>query len=454
MKVCQRCGNINSDGSNNCTKCGTPLGRSIYVPANQKTNGGYSANSRNNQPQSSAQQPARFVQQQKLPILQPSQTSISGGAPPQTPKNKSANSKFIIGGIVGIIGIFVLAIVGLLVVFSVNTNMTDTEIDNTYGSGVVLIMNSGYYEVVLSNGKSVYFSSYEEGDGLQNLTFDKDSIVTSISFGTGFFISNDGKIATNNHVVASDVTEKQVRHQIKSIFSQIKKELSEKYKEYKQYDDQLIATIRQKYLYDQDYSQEYALSDALEAEMEKLEGLYNYISNINPSDSEVNYHSSVSIAYNNTYVTNVSDFIPCVVKKTDSEHDLAIIQLKNKKTPNDKFVFTIPEYNPLEDYSVIEHLEKSIGKDKNEKLTMIGFNRGPQLAFTQEGIKAQCTSGSISQNDSEKIMYTIPSLHGSSGSPVLNARGQLVAVNFAGIDMTQSFNYGVKIRYLKNLIEE
>ena len=361
-----------------------------------------------------------------------------------------------------------------------NTNMTDSEIDDNYGSGVVLIMNSGYYEVVLSNGESVYFSSYDEEDGLQNFTFDKDSIVTATSFGTGFFVTNDGKIATNNHVVASEVTEKQVRQQMKSVFQQIKEALSEKYNEYKQYDEQLIATIRQKYLYDQDYSEEYAISDALEDEMEKLKGLYNYISNINPSESELNYHSSVSVAYNNTYVTSTSDFIPCVVKSTDPDYDLALIQLKDKKTPSDKHIFDVPYSNPLEDYSATESIGKNFGKDKNSKLTSSGskeiifftslkflqqkepilaprsrtISLASQLAFTQEGIKAQCTSGSISQNDSEKIMYTIPSLHGSSGSPVINARGQLVAVNFAGIDVTQSFNYGVKVKHLRNLLDK
>ena len=35
---------------------------------------------------------------------------------------------------------------------------------------------------------------------------------------------------------------------------------------------------------------------------------------------------------------------------------------------------------------------------------------------------------------------------------VVNARGQLVAVNFAGVDVTQSFNCGVKVRHLRDLI--
>ena len=461
MKVCPKCGSINSDGSNNCTKCGSPLGNSIHRPSSQNINGGQNAGNVQRpvqqpqrpvqQPQRPVQQPQRPVQQPQRPVQQPQSRQGAGGVPPRNPSNGGSNSKTIFGIIGGVVAIF---IIGLIVMLASNTNMTDSEIDDNFGSGVVLIMNSGYYEVVLSNGESVYFSSYDEEDGLQNFTFDKDSIVTATSFGTGFFVTNDGKIATNNHVVASEVTEKQVRQQMKSVFQQIKEALSEKYNEYKQYDEQLIATIRQKYLYDQDYSEEYAISDALEDEMEKLKGLYNYISNINPSESELNYHSSVSVAYNNTYVTSTSDFIPCVVKSTDPDYDLALIQLKDKKTPSDKHIFDVPYSNPLEDYSATESIGKNFGKDKNSKLTMIGFNKGPQLAFTQEGIKAQCTSGSISQNDSEKIMYTIPSLHGSSGSPVINARGQLVAVNFAGIDVTQSFNYGVKVKHLRNLLDK
>jgi V8-like Glu-specific endopeptidase len=89
--------------------------------------------------------------------------------------------------------------------------------------------------------------------------------------------------------------------------------------------------------------------------------------------------------------------------------------------------------------------------DKNDKLTMIGFNLGPALALTEEGILSQCTSGMISQERENCYMYSIPSLHGSSGAPVLNQKGELVAINFAGLSATQNFNYGIKVKYLSEL---
>lgn len=51
-------------------------------------------------------------------------------------------------------------------------------------------------------------------------------------------------------------------------------------------------------------------------------------------------------------------------------------------------------------------------------------------------------------------MYSIPTLPGSSGSPVVNLHGELVAINYAGLKETQNFNYGVRVKYLKDLINK
>lgn len=126
---------------------------------------------------------------------------------------------------------------------------------------------------------------------------------------------------------------------------------------------------------------------------------------------------------------------------TYSEEEKYRKQIIFTEVPKDKFVFDITKPNA-----------KNVGYEN--KLFMIGFNQGPNLAVTTEGVKAQITQGYISQDtDDFKLMYSIPALHGSSGAPVVNQYGELVAINFAGLDNTQSFNYGIKIDKLKEIID-
>ena len=69
-------------------------------------------------------------------------------------------------------------------------------------------------------------------------------------------------------------------------------------------------------------------------------------------------------------------------------------------------------------------------------------------------MKSQFNSGSISQRTSERLMYSIPALPGSSGLPVVNLQGKLVPINFARLNGTQSFNYSIRVKYLQKLMGE
>lgn len=138
------------------------------------------------------------------------------------------------------------------------------------------------------------------------------------------------------------------------------------------------------------------------------------------------------------------EWLNCNIVKVsnDSEIDLGVLQLSDEETPN-----TV--------VNIID-LAHSITDDKSlhpgEKAVMIGYPLGEDLALTNSGVKVQLYNGQISkESDGNEIQYTVTSTHGASGAPVFNNCGQLIAVNFSGIDQVQGFNFGMVAKQIKSV---
>ena len=100
-------------------------------------------------------------------------------------------------------------------------------------------------------------------------------------------------------------------------------------------------------------------------------------------------------------------------------------------------------------------VKKNDNLQVDQDLIMIGFNAGLILGNTKQGIQAQMTSGKVSQlPDGSKVLYSIPTLQGSSGSPVIDRDGYVRAVNFAKLRGTDSFNFGIPEKQIINFLNQ
>lgn len=367
--------------------------------------------------------------------------------------------------------LFFLSLFAIVSLVACDSAKTSDQILMECGSGVVMVANQFYYKITLPTGKVWYFTGFDADGDLENWTMDLAEIQKNKKMitGTGFLISKDGKILTNRHVAAPSITlsdtKKSVRSLLNSMAEMVRMEMGSMSERY----DELENEKRSCYSYNEYDGNFYVDNEKLqeiEQEQAELKEAYdgdseikNSIKTLDLSELKVEPVCEIGIAYNNTFVTKISDFIPCVVTSVSNKEnvDLAMLQLKNKQSPEGKFIFAVSEED--EEQGLIDKVKDIFtSSDKDElqteqKLYMIGFNAGFSLSNTSQGIKAQITSGTISQKpDNDKIMYTIPSLPGSSGSPVVNEYGKLVAVNFAGVTGTQSFNYGIQVKRVRQFV--
>lgn len=337
--------------------------------------------------------------------------------------------------------------------------ISTADLYQQYSKSVALIKHSFLYKIHIGD-KDYYFKSYDKQSGETSSLLSLDSAKNdpNVSWGTGFFIDDKGQMLTCRHVVEvspSAEEEKMIFNFLKQKYSNslesYTRERAAALQEYQKYDE-----VLKSYSSGLDFSSYYDFLDRKKAAADRyniadfaVNFCQDYLNLVNAPNNFVGKTSfQFGIFLNDTTSTTLNDYIKCQRIKTsnDPEVDLALIQTESKKLPH-------PGIKPIA-LKRIEHIEKEPIKI-NEKVRMIGFNDGIFMASTSRGIKSQITEGQVSQQSDEfKMMYTIPALPGSSGSPVFDEYGELVGVNFAGRTNSQSFNFGIQPRKVKAFLDK
>lgn len=260
------------------------------------------------------------------------------------------------------------------------------------------------WEVQAEDGQAVLFLGSTNPEALAQFTH-----IFEYS-GTAFFISPDGKMLTNLHVVKP------------WLFDNIRQLLQVEYR--KQFQKMAFNTdLQLAILYGtsgayQSYTSEITATG-------KLDGLY-----IIP----------------NGKMAAAQNAITCRVLSAgeDSDKDVALIQAETGELPHGASYVNVTDSMDVKEENLV------VGRG----MFVVGFPLGDASFMQGKEMIAYCNEGKITQTGREfKLVYSAATLGGTSGSPVFNERGMLIGVNSSGLSGTQNFNSGIKAKYVKELLD-
>lgn len=334
--------------------------------------------------------------------------------------------------------------------------MNSEQLYNQYESSVVLIKHSFLYKIKIGDD-IYYFKNFNpetgEIDGLKDYAELKDEPNTV--WGTGFFVTDSGNILTNRHVTQVNPT----KEEQKKILNHLRNQSYQKVSELQEIENQLNYklseinyTVNNITLTQYEYTQletDFNLTKEKLQRVEFFKTLYSAVLELHslPTNFVSKTSTEFGVFFNRDKSKDYKNYVKykSINISDDQNVDLALLEPVNK---ND---LRLHKFKKV-DLSLVDSLNFKPRKI-NDKVRMIGFNRGSIIAETTNGINSQLTEGNISQiNDDFKILYTIPALQGSSGSPIFDKYGRLLAVNFAGFLNTQNFNYGIQTKKLQEYL--
>lgn len=317
-------------------------------------------------------------------------------------------------------------------------------------TGVVLVKSLvSYYvdtELVNDEGDKIcfYFAYDANENKFSDGTFNEDERPILRGTGTGFLISKDGLIATNRHV-ADPVPPKEASTLVKQLLLRQKDQ-------WQHLNDSLsdvLRTIGPLRMFNDQAGAQY--NEALAQQQQVQQNIQMLEKVLTLGEFNVKVDCMTSVAFVNSIIETWDDFVGCSLLASGNpggpdEKDVAIIQLKKKENdvPKGAYVFEVPEHDLM---------DGEIPDDYD--ITVLGYNAGLTLADIKHGIHPQPQAGKVTiRTDEFRIGYNANTLGGSSGSPVFNKKGQLVAVNNSGLAGAQGYAYGIRTKYLKELLDK
>lgn len=273
---------------------------------------------------------------------------------------------------------------------------------------------------------------------------------------TAFFLDRKGYMGTNRHVAVpweyrSAEEDNRIRESI-----EYRIELMRRTCMFMQTGDERLTTSNKGRDFSMPTMQAFAQTALFKAINDHIGKFTNWQGELNKiidrlSRSRYNITGAIDyimVGYAGKNYTHLDEFQRCdvVADSKDKEIDVALLQLNDKKTPEDvELVFEPSNFNterlvPLKD-----------------KLFTIGYPAGLSWALDK---RAKSLEPSIKETKCSKepskydFEFQEQSVGGSSGSPVFNEAGQLVGVLWGGTSIAGGYTKAVQSKFLKKIYDE
>lgn len=290
---------------------------------------------------------------------------------------------------------------------------TDAELYSMYHNSTVLLFGFYHYEVSAGNLDPQYLAAagiptkFQLYNG-KLIPENHPNYGQIFSQATGFFVSPEGHIITNLHVAKPwlfDGAQQKVEELCKQIFHE--------------------------------YASRNDLSIMLGDEGDMLDSYTSQIKVKGELDNLILIPEGKILSKENMNECRV------LSAGEDTEIDVALVQSEKGELPSN---------------SRCLNLKDSI--DVSADALKVGYHMWtigyPRYSDLPQGNKVlvNARGGSITTSDLEYMFsFDAVSEHGASGSPIFNEYGMLIGVLSAGLSDTQGFNYGIKAKYVKELME-
>lgn len=284
--------------------------------------------------------------------------------------------------------------------FFLNRKWDKERVYDTYKDTVCLVIADYGYKVMVGDKDMT-----ETLFGVPLITLDEEGEISKepqAYTGTAFFISEDGKLATNLHITKP------------WLYENDSKEIAKRVKEY------------------------FALMGGA------VDPRFNAMVSEVKVDGKL---TSLYVIPNGLAVTD-GNAIYCKVLKGEenTENDISIIQTESKTLPS-----RVTNVLSLENADMTEDALK-----QGKTIFTIGFPYGLGVGMIKgEELQNQVHEGAITQERGEyEFGHDAATAGGASGSPIINDKGQLIGIHHAGltgVTGAQGFNRGIKAKHLYKL---